>query len=80
MIKRWLDECVVLLEDAVDITSAVGDVTPQAPRQANVGVGVDKHLHIQQLLRSTQHDVTHSKITERETIANQHDNSQLDWR
>ena len=27
MIKRCLDECVVLLEDAVDVTSAFGDVT-----------------------------------------------------
>ena len=42
-----LDVVLVLLEDAVNIPTSIGDIPLQPPRQPDVRVRVDEHLHVE---------------------------------
>lgn len=46
-----LHKLIILLEHAVEVTTPLRDVTAESSRQTDVGVRVDKHLHVAQLER-----------------------------
>ena len=44
---RGLDVVLVLLEDAVNVSTSVGDITLQPPGEPHVGICVDEDLHVE---------------------------------
>lgn len=53
LLKRGLHKLVVLLDDAADVTAAVGNVPLQPPYESDVWVCVHEHLHVQELRGAT---------------------------
>lgn len=58
LVEGGLDEFVVLLDDALDVTAALADVPAQAAHQADVRVRVDEYFQVQELEREEREEIT----------------------